>query len=247
MTLAKCLGTLSCALTTVALVSCTQPEQDSAVVNKTPVSYVEFLETHPKLYSQLDEEVIIRHFFGDRRDGFYLDVGCAGAAESTTTYYLEEHLGWTGIGIDALDSYKASWDMYRPKSKFISCAITDHTGDTITFYEYGPISSIYEDWAPKFGVKGRPIEVSTITLNDLLAAQGVEKIDFMSMDIEGAELAALAGFDIRRYCVEFVCIEMGGREEDVDSIMAYFEENGYELIEEYIPHDYGNQYFRQKK
>ena len=216
-------------------------------MEESPVSYAEFLETHPKLYSQFNEEVIIRHFFGDRRDGFYLDVGCASAVESSTTYYLEEHLGWTGIGIDALDGYKASWDEKRPKSKFVSYAISDHTGDTITFYEAGGISSVREDWAPKFGQKGKPIEVLTITLNDLLEELGVKKIDFMSMDIEGAEPAALAGFDIRRYDVEFVCIEPHGSEEREKAILAYFEENDYELIEEYIPYDVVNWYFKRKK
>lgn len=93
MTVAKFLGSLLCAFATVALVSCARPEQDSAVEDETPVSYVEFLETHPKLYSQFNEEVIIRHFFGDRRAGFYLDVGCAWAMRWNTTYYLEEHLG----------------------------------------------------------------------------------------------------------------------------------------------------------
>ena len=29
-----------------------------------------------KLYSQKNEELIIRHFFKDRRDGFFVDVGC---------------------------------------------------------------------------------------------------------------------------------------------------------------------------
>lgn len=247
MTFAKCLRALLCAFTTVALVACAEPQQDNAVQDETVVSYEEFLKTHPKLYSQNDEEVIIRHFFGDRRDGFYLDVGCAWAKKISTTYYLEEHLEWTGIGIDALDSYKATWDQKRPKSKFISYAITDHTGDTITFYELGPISSVHEDWADQFGKKGKPIEVSTITLNDLLAEQGVEKIDFMSMDIEGAEPAALAGFDIRRYGVEFVCIEAHASEDQENSILAYFEENGYERIEEYLPHDIGNWYFKRKK
>lgn len=81
----------------------------------------------------------------------------------------------------------------------------------------------------------------------MLAELGVEKIDFMSMDIEGAEPAALAGFDIRRYGVEFVCIEAHGGENMERSILAYFEENGYERIEEYLPGDTVNWYFKQKK
>lgn len=35
----------------------------------------DILEKGQKLYSQHDEELIIRHFFDDRRDGFFVDVG----------------------------------------------------------------------------------------------------------------------------------------------------------------------------
>jgi hypothetical protein len=51
-----------------------------------------------KLYSQWNEELLIRDFFGDRRDGTFLDVGCADYKRLSTTYYLEERLGWSGGG-----------------------------------------------------------------------------------------------------------------------------------------------------
>ena len=37
----------------------------------------DILGTEKTLYSQHDEELIIRDFFQDRREGFFLDVGCA--------------------------------------------------------------------------------------------------------------------------------------------------------------------------
>ena len=55
--------------------------------------------TEKSLYSQSQEEVIVRDFFQDRRDGVFLDVGCASPVTNSNTYYLEHHLGWTGIGI----------------------------------------------------------------------------------------------------------------------------------------------------
>src|SRR5512140_2589670 len=53
------------------------------------------------LYSQDDEETLIRAFVHDRRGGFFLDVGASDPIRSSTTYYLEKHLGWKGIAIDA--------------------------------------------------------------------------------------------------------------------------------------------------
>ena len=45
------------------------------------------------LYSQQKEELIIRHFFGDREGGFFVDVGCYDWKDLSTTLYLEKHLG----------------------------------------------------------------------------------------------------------------------------------------------------------
>ena len=89
------------------------------------------------------------------------------------------------------------------------------------------------------------VDVPTITLNELLDANDVESIDFLSMDIEQGEPAALAGFDIERFRPELVCIEanLNVRER----ISAYFEEHGYERIDAYLKHDPVNWYFTPKK
>ena len=52
----------------------------------------DILGTEKKLYSQFDEELIIRDFFQDRRGGFFLDVGAAWPLRNNNTYYLEKHL-----------------------------------------------------------------------------------------------------------------------------------------------------------
>jgi hypothetical protein len=70
----------------------------------------------------------------------------------------------------------------------------------------------------------------------------MQHIDFLSMDIEGAEPRALAGFGIQKYKPRLVCIESSP---DVrDAIMQYFTTHGYERIDEYLPYDSVNWYFR---
>ena len=101
-----------------------------------------FLSAEEKRYSQLDEELLIRYFFQDRRDGFFLDVGSAWADRQSTTYYLEKHLGWTGVAIDALPEYRPAWEKTRPNAKFFSYAVSDTSGETVTFYRaYSPALS----------------------------------------------------------------------------------------------------------
>lgn len=93
------------------------------------------------LYAQEKQELILRHFFRDRRDGFYVDVGCYLPRQASTTYYLEKHLGWTGIGVDAQERYGRPWKTHRPNSKFFAYVVTDKSGETVTFHQSGAISS----------------------------------------------------------------------------------------------------------
>lgn len=200
-----------------------------------------------KLYSQKDEELIIRDFFDDRKGGFFVDVGSFHWKDYSTTYFLEKHLGWSGIAIDAQPAFAEGYKQNRPNTKFFSYAVTDKSGDTVKLYLALGASSLDPDWHKKFlkeekDQEAKAVDVPTITLNDLLEQNGVAKIDFLSMDIEGAELPALAGFDIEKYRPELVCVEAG--KERRPQLRAYFEQHGYERIDE--KRDYANWYFKPK-
>ena len=200
------------------------------------------------LYSQGNEESIIRDFFRDRTNGFFLDVGAAWPIANSNTYYLESHLGWSGIAVDALPEYGPSWEESRPRSRFYSYLVTDRAGTVETFYrsELTGVSSYRREGAqgPSGKTAYEETEVPSITLNHLLEASGVSRVDFVSMDIEGAELMALAGFDIDRFRPELVCIE--AKAVNRTGIFEYFEAHGYERIERYLEYDQTNYYFTPK-
>ena len=205
-----------------------------------------------RLYSNFDEELIIRDFFQDRKGLFYVDVGCARPVKGSNTYYLEKHLGWTGIGIDALEDYAEAWKEMRPNAKFLRHLVSNKSGGTEKFFRsYGRgISSTNREWASgkafgeEFPTEEIPIE--TITLNDLLDREGVTKIDLVSIDIEGHESKALAGFDIERFQPGLVVIERQINKPKMQAIYNYFINHGYERIERYRAFDTVNDYYRPK-
>ncbi len=186
----------------------------------------------------------------DRKGGFYVDVGCAWPIEASNTYYLEKHLGWTGIGIDDLDDHAIDWKKERPNSKFFNFLVTDRSGDTGTFFKLASIgiSSTNRNHAcgKTLGasLEAEKVEIPKITLNDLLDREGIKKIDLLSMDIESHELKALAGFDIERFSPDLIVIEGMGLH---DALKKYFNQHGYEQIQRYVPFDDVNLYFRRKQ
>ena len=198
-------------------------------------------------YSVFDEEVIIRDFFQDRRDGVFVDVGCAWPIQANNTYYLEHHLGWTGVGIDALDDYAPQWQEKRPGAKFLNYLVTDESSGTGEFYRSQNLglSSASKERADgrHFGgtLEVEKIEVPAATLNEILDAAGIARIDLLSLDIEGHEIAALRGLDLQRFQPELIVSE--GIRPEVEALLA---RNGYERIERYVPFDRTNRYYRRR-
>jgi FkbM family methyltransferase len=234
-------------LASLLLCNCEPAVDKRPVPTRDPKARRDILQTERKQYSQHDEELIIRDFFQDSRDGFFVDVGCAWPKKDSNTYYLEAELGWSGIGIDALPEYAQPWLNKRRNSKFFHYAVTDHSGTFETFYraELPGISAL--DPHKVFGgreVKSTAIRVPTITLTRLLDENRVTKVDLLSMDIERAEPLALAGFDIDRFRPRLACIELHGEVEA--QILGYFAAHGYERIERYRAFDGVNAYFTPK-
>lgn len=243
----------------VALACCGGPPPRTAVVPSArpsePPAHRDILDKKiaqgKVVYSQHNEELIIRDFFQDKRDGVFLDVGCAWPEKDNNTYFLEKELGWSGIGVDALEEYGSAWRRERPRSRFFAYVVSDHAGSYQTFFrsDLTGSSSVERPQAhpkgkttsPAQGAKYEKIRVPTITLTKLLDDNGIGRIDLLSIDIEGAELLALSGFDIDRFRPQLVCIEWfhAGR----DKIQAYFAAHGYERIERYVGYDQANDYY----
>lgn len=235
---------LACALAFVAALQVIAASFDEKVGGK------RILSSERALYSTGREELIIRDFFRDRRGGFFLDVGCAHPIKASNTYYLEKHLGWAGIAVDALPELAAKWQRNRPASKFFNYLVTDHAGTAEVFYRAEArvldISSVEKPAAGPGGkpVRSEEIRVAAITLTKLLEQNGVSRIDFLSMDIEGHEPPALAGFEIERFRPQLACVEAKPRNRE--RIQKYFAEHGYERLDRYLAHDKTNYYFAPK-
>ena len=181
---------------------------------------------------------VIRDFFAGRRGGVFVDVGAAHYRDLSMTFFLEKEFGWSGVAIDALEEWASGYEANRPRTRFFRYIVTDHEGAREPFYRLkGAIGStalkdradhLEKDWDREV----TEVRVPTITLDALLERAAVEKIDFLSMDIEGAEPIALAGFDIRRFRPELVGIEVFPQNEG--KILRYFESHGYRRLDQYL-------------
>jgi len=130
----------------------------------------------------------------------------------STTYYLEKHLGWRGIAVDAIAEYAEAYARKRPRTRFFNYfagARSDRSQDFFVSEERDFSSGTVQD--PRGGSYQKR-SVPTLALDDLLRRERVRRLDFLSMDIEGAEPAALAGLDLAARAPELACIEIASPE-----------------------------------
>jgi mannose-6-phosphate isomerase-like protein (cupin superfamily) len=202
------------------------------------------------VWSQGPEEAIVQAVLGDLREGFFLDVGAADARELSTTYLLESTLGWRGIAVDAQAEYAAGWAEHRPGSRFFVNFVSDRSDSEATLWRDArlPVSAstsaavAEEQSMAAFGnAELEAVAVSTIALDDLLVREGVERIDFFSLDIEEHEPEALRGFDLARWQPRLIAVEAHGRVQE--ALHLWFVRHAYRRLDTYLPHDPVNWYY----
>jgi FkbM family methyltransferase len=189
------------------------------------------------------EELIIRDYFGDKRSGVFLDVGANHYRNENNTYFLEKSQGWSGVAIDALAELEEDYKRHRPRTRFVAMFVSDVADTSVEFFvpRDNMSSSSTAAATVRSGSPGARRLVQSTTLDAVLHQAGIDRIDFMSMDIELSEPKALAGFDIDRFQPALVCIEAHApvRQE----ILDYFARHRYVIVGKYLRVDPHNLYF----
>ena len=197
-------------------------------------------------YSRDVEELLIRDYFQDRRDGVFLDVGANHYRDDSNTFYLESQLGWSGVAVDALDEFADDYRLHRPRTRFVAAFVSEAPGNTVRFFvpnENKLVASVSGEFAHRqSGFPGLPREVPTTTLNVILDQARLSSLDLLSMDIELSEPKALAGFDIERYQPSLVCIE--AHPEVRQQIVDYFARHGYTIVAKSLACGFEELYFK---
>lgn len=167
---------------------------------------------------------------GLKKNGFFVDLACADGVTINNTYFLERCLGWNGILFEPNPEYKKKILEFR-KSKLITDCVTDKVGEKIRFrIDNGMLGGIVSEetdnnnrFREKQLKKAKVIEIDTTTLeNELDKIHAPNIIDFLSLDVEGAEWIVMRSFPFDKY--QFVCMAIERPNEELDLML---ETNGY--------------------
>jgi FkbM family methyltransferase len=187
-----------------------------------------------KTYSLDGEDLIVKNFFKGKKKGFYVDVGCYHPIHINNTHLLHRKK-WSGINID---TSKFSVDLFnhlRPKDLNYNCAISNKNEIIKLYYhkELSQLSTTEIDHAKKYiknGIKEKNIEA--FTLDEILSRDRYKnsKIDFLDIDVEGADLKVLKGLSFDKFKPELICVEIHEKEIELSKIYRFLVDKKYELI-----------------
>jgi len=145
-------------------------------------------------YAQHGEDVILWRALGDRDGVFYVDVGAFDPTFDSVTRALYER-GWHGVNIEAQPDRLTAFEAARPLDTNLGLAMGDRDGTTtLTLRETpGWASTLPPDVIGADPTTSRGIDVPMRRLDTLLADLGVEHVDVLKIDVEGAEPAVVRG------------------------------------------------------
>lgn len=196
------------------------------------------------LYSSHEEELFVRDFFSDKQQGVFVDIGASHYKNRNNTYYLERKLGWSGLAIDPLPEFAADYRRHRPRAKYIRMFVSDKSDERATLYvgQQSLFSSSEPSHTNTYTNVDKTITAPTITLDALLAAEGITTIDFLSIDVELHEPQVLAGFNIEHVRPLLVCVE--ALPPVRQQVLDYFAAHGYVVVAKYLRADPLNLWFK---
>lgn len=195
-------------------------------------------------YAQRNEDLIVEALLMPvlRRQGrapntlFFVEIGANHPFQTSNTYLFYRKYGARGVLVEANHGLAEQLKAARPEDQIIEAAVTGRHDETVTFHQcaISELSGLNEAHILSFG-KNAPIEkvtVANLHVNTLLERHANRPIDYLSVDVEGADYELLEALDFSRFRPAFVQCEpsehfIAGAS---DKLTALMESRGYFLV-----------------
>jgi FkbM family methyltransferase len=200
--------------------------------------------------NQLDKKI---ESYVNFDNGFFVELGANDGITQSNTFYFENKRGWKGVLVEPVGhKYLECVKNRSQKTKIFcnACVSFDYKEEfvelvysnlmTIPTKLESDINNPLEHAALglknqndfkanfKFGSKSETLN------NILIKANAPLKIDFLSLDVEGAEIEVLKGINHKQFRFKYLCIET----RDHKKLSIYLLQNNYSLFKKLSIHDY---------
>lgn len=200
--------------------------------------------------NQMDRKLEI---YVDFDNGYFVELGANDGVTQSNSLYFEKYRNWRGLLVEPAPQNYLKCRQNRSSEDSIYCAACvsfdyDQEFVRIAYSNLmsAPVSLESDIKDPRAHAKlgGQFLGEGEIvfefgavarTLNSLLLdAHAPKLIDFLSLDVEGAELEVLKGVDHQAFRFKYILVEC----RDFHRLSAYLEKQGYGFAEKLSEQDY---------
>ncbi len=162
-------------------------------------------------YAQNLEDYTLDLVFQDVTAGTYVDVGGGHpVADNVSMYFYLK--GWRGLVVEPQEKLAKAYAGVRPRDVVVSSLAGREQG-TVDFHVvegmHGLSSAVAAnaESARTYGAKTTTMKKQVERLSTLIDRAGLTAIDFLKIDVEGAEPDVLAGLDLNRHRPRVILVE----------------------------------------
>ena len=202
--------------------------------------------------SQIQQDLILdQQIFKGKSNGVFVEVGALDGFGASNTWFFEMERNWSGLLIEPNPvEFNKRNQHPRPNSIFENCAISDVEMDINFLSIEGPcnvLSGIMEFYnsqhleridrelemysnhpeGHELYSRKEQIPMKAVRLQTLFSKHNITKIDFISIDVEGAELQVLNSINFDKVDINVFMIENNyGLEKETEFLSS----KGYKLL-----------------
>ncbi len=188
-------------------------------------------------YAQNMEDYHLSLAFAGQRSGTYIDIGGGHPIAGSVSFWFYER-GWQGIVVEPQRNLFDLHGRLRPRDIRVCALVGKRPGlaDFHVFDKFHALSTTIDknaNAATKFGDRYRTVQVPMISLAQLCEQHNVTSIDFLKVDVEGAEADVLLSGDWDRYRPRAVVVEAitpGSGEPSWDQWEPFLLAQGYRFV-----------------
>lgn len=163
-----------------------------------------------KFHGQAGQDQVVVGLLDSKTNGYFVDLAANHYMVYSNTFTIEQKFNWSGICIEPNPQYLLDLVRYR-LCKVLVNPVSNKNDDSVSFKIRTVFSGIIgKDMDNKEDANNSEdiITLTTVTLSTLLTYfRAPTVIDYLSLDVEGAESLVLQGFDFKQYTFLIITIE----------------------------------------
>lgn len=192
-------------------------------------------------YSQAGEDMIVHYLFSTMgiKNPTYLDIGANLPDRGNNSFFFYRK-GSRGVCIEPNQHLCGLIRRKRPGDTVLNIGIGLQAASSAIFYSF---PGVHHSWSTfsasdarnkekETGVKALEFQMPLQPVNDILERYFTSCPNFISLDVEGLDLAILQSMDFEKYRPEVICVEtvsfsVKNSETKLNEIIHFMESKGY--------------------